>query len=50
MGTQTLKGVNQNTRVLVCTGASFVPPHFPITNQAVGCRTVPLAASHTKSH
>jgi len=45
-GTQTLKGANQDTRVLVCTGPSFVPPHFPSTNQAGGCRSVPLAAGH----
>lgn len=50
MGTWTPKGVHPYTRVLVRTGASFVPPHFPVTNQAVGCRSVPLAASHTKSY
>lgn len=34
--------------MLVCTGASFVPLHFTITNHAGGCRSVPLASGHTK--
>ncbi|XP_063211699.1 sodium-dependent phosphate transport protein 3-like [Chroicocephalus ridibundus] len=37
-GIQTPKGANVDTKVLVCTGASFAPPHFPIVNQAGGCR------------